>query len=83
MIADDQVKAPTSQESIPSGNNDSTNSPVLRRPIILGDPTFASPTTQTTIGVNGAATALTANPVGYITVMIGNSAFQMPYYNLA
>jgi hypothetical protein len=58
-------------------------SKVLTRPIILGDLTLASPTTQTTIGANGAATALTANPVGYVTVMIGNSAFQMPYYNLA
>jgi len=57
--------------------------PILTRPIILGDLTLASPTTQTTIGANGAATALTANPVGYITVMVGNSAMQIPYYNVA
>lgn len=59
------------------------NSPVLKRPVILGDLTLASPTTQTTIGANGAATALTANPVGYLTVMIGNTAYQIPYFNLA
>jgi len=54
---------------------------VLIRPIILGDLTLASPTTQTTIGANGAASALTANPVGYVTVMIGNAPFIVPYYN--
>jgi len=54
----------------------------LARPIILGDLTLASPTTQTTIGANGAASALTANPVGYVTVMIGNSPFIVPYYNI-
>lgn len=58
------------------------NSPLLKRPIIVGDLTLVSPTTQTTIGANGAATALTANPVGYITVIIGNAAFQIPYYNM-
>jgi hypothetical protein len=58
-------------------------SKVIERPIILGDLTLASPTTFTTVGANGAATALTANPVGYVTVMIGNTAYQMPYYNLA
>lgn len=57
--------------------------PTLTRPIILGDLTLASPTTFTTIGANGAATALTANPVGYLTVMVGNTAYQIPFYNLA
>jgi len=60
-----------------------TESKILTRPIILGDLTLASPTTQTTIGANGTATALTANPVGYITIMVGNSPFQLPYYNVA
>ena len=55
----------------------------LARPIILGDLTLASPTTFTTIGANGAASALTANPVGYVVVMIGNTAYQIPYYNVA
>lgn len=62
---------------------DFLNSPILRRPIILGDLTLGSPTTNTTIGANGAATALTANPVGYITILIGNVAYQVPYYNVA
>lgn len=59
-----------------------SNALTLTRPIILGDLTLASPTTQTTIGANGAATAPTANPVGYVTVMIGNSPMQIPYYNI-
>jgi hypothetical protein len=59
------------------------NSPVLNRPIILGDLTLGSPTTQTTIGANGAASALTANPVGYLTVNIGNTSYQIPYYTMA
>lgn len=61
----------------------SRNAKVLYRPIILGDLTLGSPTTFTTIGSNGAATALTANPVGYLTVVIGNASYQIPYYNLA
>lgn len=56
---------------------------VLSRPIILGDLTLASPSTVTTIGVNGAATALTANPVGYLVINIGNASYQVPYYALA
>lgn len=38
-------------------------------------------TTQTTIGANGAATALTANPVGYTKVNISGTARIVPYYN--
>ena len=56
---------------------------VLIRPVIMGDLTLASPTTQTTVGSNGAASALTANPVGYLVVVIGGVAYQLPYYNLA
>lgn len=56
---------------------------IIERPIILGDLTLASPTTFTTIGSNGGASALTALPVGYLTVMIGNSPYQIPYYNPA
>jgi hypothetical protein len=37
--------------------------------------------TQTTIGANGAASALTANPVGYIKMNIGGSDRIIPYYN--
>jgi hypothetical protein len=81
----DQSQAPlTPEEKMPNEPlPTSANSPILRRPIILGDLTLGSPTTQTTIGANGAATALTANPVGYITVLIGNVAYQLPYYNVA
>ena len=34
-----------------------------------------------TIGANGAATALTANPVGYVKVKVGGTERQIPYYN--
>lgn len=37
--------------------------------------------TRTTIGANGAATALTANPVGYLDITISGTAYQIPYYN--
>lgn len=37
--------------------------------------------TQSTIGANGAASALTANPVGYQKVLIGGVARIIPYYN--
>jgi hypothetical protein len=40
-----------------------------------------NPSGRTTIGANGAATALTANPVGYIDIDIGGSNYQIPYYN--
>lgn len=38
--------------------------------------------TQTTIGANGAASALTANPVGYLKIKINDSNFVIPYYNI-
>lgn len=56
------------------------NSPVLARPIILGDFTLASPTTQTTVGAAGGASALPATPTGYLTVQIGATAYVIPYY---
>jgi len=56
---------------------------VLTSPLILGQLVLASPTTQTTIGSNGAASALTANPVGYVQIMIGNTQYVIPYYNVA
>lgn len=58
----------------------SSNSQILTRPIILGDLTLASPTTQTTVGAAGGASALPATPTGYITIMVGNSPFIIPYY---
>lgn len=56
------------------------NSPIFRRPIILGDLTLGSPTTQTTVGAAGGASALPATPTGYLTVNIGNSSYVIPYY---
>jgi len=38
--------------------------------------------TQTTIGANGAASALTANPVGYLKIKINGTTYQLPYYNV-
>lgn len=64
-------------------NQEKLKTSVLTRPIILGDLTLGSPTTFTTIGANGAATAPTANPVGYLTVVIGNASYQIPFYNMA
>lgn len=54
----------------------------LMSPIILGDLNLASPTTETTVGASGSASALPANPVGYIIINVGSSAFKVPYYNL-
>jgi len=59
------------------------NPQILTSPIILGDIKLGSPTTQTSVGAAGGATALPATPTGYLTIMIGNTAYQIPYYNLA
>lgn len=56
------------------------NSPILKRPIILGDLTLANPTTQTTVGAAGAASALPATPTGYLTINLGNGPVIVPYY---
>lgn len=55
-------------------------SKILDRPIILGDLTLGSPTTQTTVGSAGAASALPATPEGYLIMMVGNSPKLFPYY---
>ena len=36
---------------------------------------------QTTIGANGAASALTANPVGYLKVNVGGNNRLIPFYD--
>src|SRR6056300_92097 len=41
---------------------------------------FNTPT-QSTIGANGAASALTANPVGYLKIKIGGADRIIPFYN--
>lgn len=56
---------------------------VLTSPIILGQPIFASPTTQTTVGAAGGASALPATPTGYIQFMIGNTQYVFPFYAVA
>lgn len=55
-------------------------SQTLTRPIILGDLTLASPTTQTTVGAAGGATALPATPTGFLVVNLGNGPVAIPYY---
>lgn len=57
------------------------NSPILKRPIILGDLTLASPTTQLTIGSGGSGAALVANPSGFLVANIGSTDYLIPYYN--
>jgi hypothetical protein len=42
---------------------------------------FAESVTQTTVGGTGVASALTANPQGYIKVLIGNFVKLIPFYN--
>jgi hypothetical protein len=37
--------------------------------------------TRTTIGANGAASALTALPLGYIDAYVGSTPVSIPYYN--
>jgi len=50
-------------------------------PQIVGDMTLASPTTETTVGGAGGASALPATPLGYIIVNLGGTgAVKIPYY---
>lgn len=56
-------------------------SDILARPIILGDLTLASPTTQTTVGAAGGASAIPATPLGYILInLAGTGVVALPYY---
>lgn len=61
---------------------------LVRSVIIDGAPSTAAAgqiaigaDTRTTIGANGAASALTAAPVGYIDINVAGSNYQIPYYN--
>lgn len=56
-------------------------SKTLTRPIILGDLILASPTTQTTVGSAGGATAQPATPLGYLLVVVGTTTVAIPYHN--
>ena len=42
---------------------------------------YPSNSTSTTVGAAGAASALPANPAGYIRVTVGGTLYNMPYYN--
>lgn len=46
-----------------------------------GTDVYLGGTTQTTIGANGAASALTANPLGYLIAYKGATKIVIPYYN--
>lgn len=71
---DDQPKQPQPQTAVLS--------PILNRPIILGDLTLGSPSTQTTIGGVGGASALPATPLGYLLInLAGTGVVAIPYYN--
>lgn len=58
-------------------------STTITRPIILGDLTLASPTTQTTVGGAGGASALPATPTGYLIINLGNGPVIVPYYAIS
>ena len=57
-----------------------TQQSTLTRPLILGDLTLASPTTQATVGSAGTAASLPAKPTGFLKVVIGNTPYVIPYY---
>lgn len=59
-----------------TGNVDLTLLPLGTGTIDLRVPT------STTIGANGAAAVLTANPVGYVKIKVDGTAYQIPYYNI-
>lgn len=46
-----------------------------------GSDVYLGGTTQTTIGANGAASALTAAPLGYLIAYKGSAKIVIPYYN--
>ena len=59
--------------------NDIALGVAAHRVTIAGTLNFAG-TTATTVGAAGAASALPANPTGYVVVMIAGTQFKMPYY---
>lgn len=60
-----------------------TKSQVIARPIILGDLTLGSPSTETTVGAAGGASALPATPLGYLFINLsGTGPVKIPYYNI-
>jgi hypothetical protein len=55
---------------------------IITQPVIFGDLTLSSPTTQTTVGAAGGGSALPATPIGYLIVNIGTTAVKIPYYTV-
>lgn len=60
--------------------NEQLQRPTLMIPIILGEVTFVSAPTQTTVGAAGGASALPATPTGYVRFILEGTEFQFPYY---
>ena len=50
-------------------------------PTALSGQVAIGTSTQTTRGANGTATALSANPAGYLRVSISGTTYVVPYYN--
>jgi hypothetical protein len=59
----------------------STNVDLEIDPSGTGTVDFILPTSAT-VGANGAASALTANPVGYLKIKVNGTEYQLPYYNI-
>jgi hypothetical protein len=62
-------------------SNNASDSDIQIKSAGTGTVDFSVPT-ATTIGANGAASALTANPVGYIKIKVNGTTYQLPYYNI-
>lgn len=78
---DDSTSA--NSDPLQDGLSTQQSSDVLTRPIILGDLTLASPTTQTTVGSAGGASALPVTPTGYLIFNLGNTSYVLPFYALS
>lgn len=61
---------------------DESRRQILTTPVILGDLNLASPTTETTVGAAGGASALPATPLGYLIAIVGTTTVKIPYYNI-
>lgn len=62
-------------------SNNASDSDIQIKSAGTGTVDFSVPTSST-IGANGAASALTANPVGYLKIKINGTTYQLPYYNI-
>lgn len=58
-----------------------SNQDLVIDPNGTGTVDFSVPTSAT-IGANGAASAPTANPVGYLKIKVNGTTYQLPYYNI-